>query len=79
MNRIGRFFWQIPANLLIASVRVYQLTLSHLIGRQCRFTPSCSAYFIEAVGKYGAIRGSWRGIKRIGRCNPWHPGGEDWP
>ena len=79
MTRIGRFLWQLPANLLIGIVRVYQLTLSHFIGRQCRFTPSCSAYFIEAVRKYGALRGSWRGIKRIGRCNPFHPGGEDWP
>jgi putative membrane protein insertion efficiency factor len=79
MIRIGHFIWQIPANLLIASVRVYQLTLSHLIGGQCRFTPSCSAYFIEAVRKYGAIRGSWLGVKRIARCNPWHPGGEDLP
>jgi uncharacterized protein len=79
MNRVGRFIWRIPANFLIAGVRVYQLTLSHLIGGQCRFRPTCSAYFIEAVQKYGAIRGSWRGVRRIGRCNPFHPGGEDWP
>ena len=79
MNRALRFIWQLPANLLIGLVRVYQLTLSHLIGGQCRFTPTCSAYFIEAVRKYGAIRGSWRGVKRIARCNPFNPGGEDFP
>lgn len=69
----------LPATLLIASARVYQWTLSPLIGRHCRFQPTCSAYFIEAVKKYGAIRGTWRGIKRIGRCHPFSPGGYDPP
>lgn len=79
MIRALSFIWRIPAYLLIGSARAYQLTLSHLIGGQCRFTPTCSAYFIEAVRKYGAVRGSWRGAKRIARCNPFHPGGEDYP
>lgn len=70
---------QLPALLLIAGVRLYQLTLSRLVGGQCRFYPSCSAYFIEAVQKYGAIRGAWKGICRIGRCHPFHPGGYDPP
>lgn len=70
---------QVPATMLIAVVRLYQLTLSHLIGRQCRFHPTCSEYFILAVRKYGAIRGCWRGVLRITRCHPWHPGGIDWP
>jgi uncharacterized protein len=69
----------LPAKLLIAATRVYQWTLSPLIGRHCRFQPTCSAYFIEAVQKYGALRGTWRGIKRIGRCHPFHPGGYDPP
>ncbi len=75
-------FWaitRIPAWMLIAVVRVYQWTLSPILGRQCRFEPSCSAYFIGAVRKYGAIRGTWRGIWRICRCNPWNPGGYDPP
>lgn len=69
----------LPATVLIALTRVYQRTLSPLIGRHCRFEPTCSAYFIEAVEKYGAIRGAWRGIKRIGRCHPFNPGGFDPP
>ena len=48
-----------------------------MIGRQCRFQPTCSQYMIGAVQKYGPIRGAWRGVKRICRCHPWHPGGED--
>jgi putative membrane protein insertion efficiency factor len=69
----------LPAGLLIGLVRLYQLTLSPVLGRQCRFHPTCSQYFILAVQKYGALRGSWRGVRRILRCHPWHPGGEDWP
>ena len=68
-----------PALILIAIVRVYQFTLSPLLGRHCRFEPSCSHYFIEAVQKYGALRGSAKGIWRICRCNPWTPGGYDPP
>lgn len=76
---LGAALVQAPAWLLIALVRVYQWTLSPLIGRQCRFQPTCSHYFIGAVQKYGAIRGAWRGVRRIGRCHPWHPGGYDPP
>ncbi|MCO6043070.1 membrane protein insertion efficiency factor YidD [Aeoliella sp. ICT_H6.2] len=68
-----------PEFILVAMVRVYQKCVSPLIGPHCRFQPSCSEYFIQAVKKYGAIRGSWRGVKRIARCHPWHPGGYDPP
>ena len=68
-----------PALVLIGLVRVYQWTLSPFIGRQCRFAPTCSEYFIGSVRKYGAIVGSWRGVRRILRCHPWHPGGYDPP
>jgi uncharacterized protein len=67
------------SQLLIGCVRVYQWTLSPLIGRQCRFHPSCSNYYIQAVQKYGPLRGSWMGFKRILRCHPFHPGGYDPP
>ena len=69
----------IPARLLIGLVRLYQWLISPLLGRRCRFEPSCSAYFIEAVRKYGALRGACRGIWRICRCHPWNPGGYDPP
>lgn len=58
-------------------VRGYQIFISPLLGAHCRFTPTCSAYFIEAVEKYGPIKGSWLGIKRILRCHPGNPGGYD--
>ncbi len=76
-----RFVLRLPSRLLIGLVRVYQYTLSPIpfIGGQCRFHPSCSHYFIEAVEKYGAIRGGLKGVWRICRCNPWTPGGFDPP
>jgi putative membrane protein insertion efficiency factor len=69
----------LPARLLILAVRAYQLLLSPLLGRHCRFTPTCSQYFILAVQKYGAIRGATRGLLRICRCHPFSPGGYDPP
>lgn len=68
-----------PSLVLIAGVRLYQWTLSPFLGGQCRFEPSCSRYFIEAVEKYGACRGAGKGIARICRCHPFHPGGYDPP
>jgi len=77
------FVWRsllaLPAAAIILLVKLYQWTLSPLIGRQCRFQPTCSNYMIAAVEKYGACRGVWRGIKRIARCHPWHSGGYDPP
>ena len=69
----------LPSLVLIGMVRVYQWTLSPFIGRQCRFVPTCSEYFIQVVRKYGALAGSWRGVRRILRCHPFHPGGYDPP
>jgi putative membrane protein insertion efficiency factor len=71
--------WRLPSYLLIGLVRCYQRVLSPFLGRQCRFDPTCSNYFIGAVRKYGAVRGSLRGIRRILRCHPGHPGGYDPP
>ena len=70
---------QLPALILIALVRLYQLTLSPIIGQQCRFQPTCSHYMIGAIRRYGAVRGAWKGTLRICRCHPWHPGGYDPP
>lgn len=63
--------------LIIAMVNLYKVTLAHILGGQCRFNPSCSNYMIDAVNKHGAVRGSWRGVKRICRCHPFSRGGED--
>ena len=57
-------------------IRVYQVIASPLPSR-CRYTPSCSTYTLEAVRKHGALRGSWLGVKRIGRCHPWGGSGYD--
>ena len=66
-----------PARALILFVRVYQSTLSPILGRQCRFVPTCSEYFIQAVRRRGALRGALTGLWRILRCNPFGPGGYD--
>jgi putative membrane protein insertion efficiency factor len=65
--------------LLVLLVRCYQLLLRPVLPAVCRFYPSCSEYFILAVRKYGPFRGAWKGLCRIGRCHPWHPGGWDPP
>lgn len=69
----------VPAMLVIMAIRVYQRCLSPLLGRHCRFHPSCSQYSVLAVQKYGVIRGCWRGFLRICRCHPWNAGGYDPP
>ena len=74
-----RMIWNLPANAAIFLVRIYQHTLSHIIGRQCRFYPTCSNYYILAVRKYGFCRGTLKGMWRILRCNPFCRGGEDFP
>ena len=58
-------------------IRIYQQTLSPIIGRSCRFTPSCSEYTIEAIKEYGSFKGCIMGVKRILRCNPFCKGGYD--
>jgi uncharacterized protein len=78
--------WRWPGRLavalLILSIRSYQMTISLLInscGPVCRFDPSCSQYMIGALRKYGLLKGLFKGIGRVLRCHPWHPGGEDPP
>ncbi len=70
---------RLPGLVLIGLVRLYQVSLSPVLGQHCRYYPTCSNYFIQSIRKYGAIRGAFRGVLRICRCHPWHPGGYDPP
>jgi putative membrane protein insertion efficiency factor len=63
--------------ILVAIIRAYQYALAPWWGRQCRFTPTCSHYAIEALERHGALSGSWLALRRILRCHPWNPGGYD--
>ena len=72
-----RYWTFLLKKVLILLVRFYQICISPLFPPTCRFTPTCSAYFIQAVEKYGPIKGTYLGIKRILRCHPWGKGGYD--
>ena len=63
--------------LLIKLVRLYQKYISPLRPACCRYIPTCSQYAVEALEKYGALKGSWLALKRFSRCHPFHPGEHD--
>ena len=63
--------------LLIWLIRGYRLLISPLFPPSCRFQPTCSQYAIQAIERFGALKGSWLATKRILRCHPFHPGGYD--
>jgi uncharacterized protein len=79
IRSVGRVIEWLVTSLLFGAIRVYQFTISPLLGPACRFEPTCSRYMIEAVRKYGLIQGFWKGLVRFSRCHPWHPGGVDPP
>ena len=64
-------------SILIGLIRGYQMLLSPWVGRCCRFYPSCSQYWIDALRAHGAARGCWLGVLRLSKCHPFHPGGYD--
>jgi len=63
--------------LAIGLIKLYQKLVSPLLGANCRFYPTCSQYALEAINKYGFVKGSWLAVRRILRCHPFHPGGYD--
>jgi hypothetical protein len=63
--------------VLLYGIRLYQIAISPLLPRACRFYPTCSHYATHAIAEYGALYGTWLAIARLARCNPWHPGGVD--
>ena len=67
----------LPGRIICAMVRFYQRFISPLKRPTCIYLPTCSQYMLEAVGKYGALKGGWLGIKRLLRCHPFHQGGYD--
>jgi putative membrane protein insertion efficiency factor len=63
--------------LIVGLIRLYQWTLSPLLGSNCRFHPTCSHYAVEAVQTHGVVRGLWLALRRVGCCHPWNEGGYD--
>ena len=72
-----RWLRSLPKRLLLWMIRFYRANLSALNPGCCRFTPTCSQYALEAVEKYGALKGGWLAVRRILRCHPFHAGGYD--
>ena len=82
-SREARFYSALMLRLVRLLIRIYQWTLSPFLrllcgpNSGCRFTPTCSAYFLEAVEAHGVLHGSWLGLKRLARCQPWGGSGSD--
>ena len=77
MNSVATFVVLLPRNISVLVLRLYRAVISPLYGDVCRYYPSCSSYALQAVQRYGVVRGSWMGIRRIARCHPWALGGVD--
>jgi len=77
LTSIMRFLNILLKSSLICMVRLYQILLSPWLGRNCIYTPTCSAYAIEAINKHGAIKGIFLSVKRVLKCNPYNDGGVD--
>jgi len=66
-----------PRRIFLACIRAYQLVLSPMLGPHCRFYPTCSCYAHTAIERFGVVRGTWLGFRRILRCHPLSQGGYD--
>jgi len=67
----------IMKTILISAVKLYKYLISPVLPGSCRFSPSCSEYSIDAINRYGAVKGAYLSVRRIARCHPFHPGGFD--
>lgn len=67
----------LPRRALMLLIQGYRVAISPLFPPQCRFTPTCSAYALTSIDRYGVFKGGWMALKRIARCHPWNPGGHD--
>ena len=77
MNSVVTFVFLLPRNLSVLVLRLYRAVISPFYGDVCRYYPSCSSYALQAIQRYGVVRGSWMGLRRIARCHPWAVGGVD--
>ena len=77
MKKIVGFAACLLKKIIVFLIRGYQIFISPIMPGKCRFYPTCSTYFIQAVEKYGPFKGSLLGIKRILKCHPFHEGGYD--
>lgn len=66
-------------SVAIALIRLYQRCISPALGPRCRFYPTCSEYTLECIAAHGFAKGTWLGVMRLCKCQPWHPGGIDLP
>ena len=74
---MGGLFGKLFGKVLIGVITLYGLFVSPLLGTNCRFQPSCSAYGIEAITRHGALKGGWLTVRRISKCHPWGASGYD--
>ena len=74
---MGGLLGKLFGKILIGVITLYRLFVSPLLGTNCRFQPSCSAYGIEAITRHGALKGGWLTVRRISKCHPWGASGYD--
>ena len=67
----------IVSKIIVFLIRIYQLSISPFLGSNCRYQPTCSQYSVDAVSKYGPLKGGWLALKRISSCHPWGGHGHD--
>lgn len=77
IRSIGTWLWLLPRNVLIAVMMLYRKFISPIYGDVCRYYPTCSAYAVEALHRFGVLKGVYLTTKRLVRCHPWAAGGVD--